>query len=89
MLGDEARARSDLREVSRSLESAAVAAANTNPRAALYAAGDADSILPYARSLAANGRVCAQWRGRFTVSAGRRLVAACRRLLIGPPSQRS
>ena len=89
ILGDEARARDDLRAVSPTLERNAVPAVDKNPRSALRSAGDADGILPYARAISSDGQVCAQWRGRIGVSTVRSMVSACKRMLIAPRPQRS
>ncbi|HUO90644.1 MAG TPA: thioredoxin family protein [Rhizomicrobium sp.] len=87
ILDDEKRARSDLRDASSALEEAAVAPRQAKPRAALLAARDTDGILPFARALASDGRVCASWRGGLTMLRAKALISACR--LIGSRSRRS
>ena len=83
------RAKADLRAVSERLASTAVVAVLQDPRITLRASGDDDGILPYARSIAPNGEICARWRGRITLARAHSLVAACMKPLILPPKQRS
>lgn len=89
IVSEEPRARADLTNVSPRLTEDAIAGREPTPRAILRAAGDHDGILPYARSIASDGRVCAQWRGRLTFATAQKLVAACARFLTLPPSRRS
>ncbi|MGB8365439.1 MAG: hypothetical protein ACLQUZ_01540 [Rhizomicrobium sp.] len=89
IISDEARARVDLDKVSPALAATAVAQTRSTPQAALRAAGDSDGILPYARSLAANGTTCARWRGGLTLARARALVSACAGAFILPSSHRS
>jgi thiol-disulfide isomerase/thioredoxin len=70
-------AREELGNTSSQLFETAVAPAGKNPRAVLRAAGDADGILPYARTLASDGKTCSQWRGGLTLWRAQNLVAAC------------
>lgn len=89
ILSEEARARRELRAASPQLSANAVVGSQASPRAILRAAGDNDSILPYARSLGADGKVCAAWRGRLTLEKAWELVSACARKLTSHPSHRS
>jgi hypothetical protein len=47
--------------------------------AMLAAAGDEQKLLPYARSVRGDGRVCARWVGRLVVDKARALLLACKR----------
>jgi thiol-disulfide isomerase/thioredoxin len=82
------KAQAELRAVSPRLEAIATAPvtgpSSASPGDALRAAGDANGILPYARSLTAAGEVCAQWSGGLTVSRVKSLLAACARLATSP-----
>ncbi len=89
ILDQEERARAELRQVSPVLEAAAEGRIEASPNAVLRQAGNADGILPYARSVTATGEVCAKWSGRLTVSRARELVAACARLIASPSRSRS
>ncbi len=89
IVSDETRARIDLGQVSPALAASALVGSHATPRAALRAAGDGDGILPYARSLAANGKICARWRGGLTLARARALLAACAKAVISPLSHRS
>ena len=81
ILDQEVRARAELRAVSPALEKAAVARHGLKPRAVLVAAGNTDSILPFARSLAPGGKVCGRWRGGLTPAKARDLIQACARII--------
>ena len=89
IVSDEVRARVDISQVSRALASQAISEAHSTPQATLRAAGDNDGILPFARSLAANGQICARWRGQLTFGRAQQLVSACAHAPISPPSHRS
>jgi hypothetical protein len=78
------RAREEIRAVSPQFAVTAIATTERNPRTALHEAGDADGILPYARSIAPNGTICAQWRGILTLARARDLVAACTKTITSP-----
>jgi len=84
ILDDEHRARAELRAVSVRLEAVAESKVDEAPNAVLRDAGNDTGILPYARSVASNGAVCAKWSGRLTVARAANLLAACARI-IGPP----
>ena len=84
ILDDEDRARAELRAVSVRLEAVAKSKAGESPNAVLRDAGNDTGILPYARSITANGEVCAKWSGRLTVARARSLLAACARLIPSP-----
>jgi thiol-disulfide isomerase/thioredoxin len=81
ILDQEERARIELRAVSPDLEAAAESRVENSPNAVLRAAGNSNGILPYARTLAANGAVCAKWAGGLTLARIRGMVAACARLI--------
>jgi len=89
VVSEPVRAMGELKNASTRLSAAAVLSANAAPRATLLEAGDADAILPYARSLLPNGKICARWRGGVTVDRARALVAACARAITGRRPQRS
>ena len=84
ILDQEARARSELRAVSPHLDANAASPAGNAPRNLLRAAGNDRGILPYARSVNAEGRVCSTWSGMLTVKRARSLLAACAGLLSSP-----
>jgi thiol-disulfide isomerase/thioredoxin len=79
IVSEAVRARADLIEASPALAAVAVTASSHDARAALRQAGDADGILPFTRSLSANGAVCASWRGALTVMRINHLLTACAR----------
>jgi thiol-disulfide isomerase/thioredoxin len=79
LVSDVARARADLKELAPALAAMAMPAANRDARASLRVAGDADGILPFARSVAANGGICASWRGVLTEMRINNLLIACAR----------
>jgi len=81
ILDQDARARAELRAVSPALEKAAVTQHGEKPRALLLAAGNADGILPFARSLVPGGKVCGRWRGGLTPAKARELIRACARII--------
>ena len=84
ILEQEERARGELRAVSPRLEAIAVGPTTAAPGDVLRAAGNDRGILPYARSVDAQGNVCMMWSGRLTVSRVKRLLAACTRRLTSP-----
>lgn len=71
------RAMKDLAAIEPRLAGLARPAAGGDPRARLRRAGDADGILPFARSVGADGRVCGAWRGMLTLSRIRALLSRC------------
>lgn len=89
IVSDEIRARREISQQSVELAENADANTNATPRAILRSAGDSDSILPYSRSLGADGKACAAWRGRLTLVRARALVSACAHAFISRPSRRS
>ena len=89
IVSEPARAMGELKNASPRLLAAAVSSASAAPRATLLEAGDTDAILPYARSLLPNGKICARWRGGVTVDRARALVAACARAITVRRPQRS
>jgi len=84
IISEEVRAREELRAVSPLLESVAESRVEESPGTVLRAAGNSSGILPYARSIAANGDVCARWEGRLTLARARDLATACARLIASP-----
>jgi thiol-disulfide isomerase/thioredoxin len=88
ILDQEERSRDELRAVSADLEAASTSPAGV-PGDVLRAAGDANGILPYARSLAPNGEVCGKWSGGLTLSRAQDLLAACARFITSPRRPRS
>jgi hypothetical protein len=84
ILEQEERARAELRAVSPRLEAIAVGPTTATPGNVLRAAGNDRGILPYARSLDAQGNVCTTWSGGLTAGRVKSLLAACMRLLTSP-----
>jgi hypothetical protein len=78
------RARAELRAVSPQIEAAAVGPTAVPPGDVLRAAGNDRGILPFARSMTAQGDVCSTWSGGLTVSRVKSLLAACARRLTAP-----
>jgi hypothetical protein len=81
ILDQEERARSELRAVSPQLNTVAIASEPTAPSDVLRSAGNERGILPYARSISAEGQTCAAWSGGLTVERAKALLAACARLI--------
>lgn len=88
IISEAARGWADLTETSIALTAVAVTASSHDARATLRQAGDTDGILPFARSLSANGAMCASWRGTLTVVRINSLLTACARF-NAPHSPRS
>ena len=88
IVNDVPRSQADLRSISPALSVAATPASDGDPRKTLRAAGDTDGILPYARSLTSDGKICASWRGVLTVTRATNMLTACARV-SGPNSPRS
>lgn len=89
ILDQAVRSRNELRAVSPALEAAAIdPAAGKSPNEVLRAAGEDRGILPYARSLAADGAVCAKWSGGLTLTRAQSLLDACMRLVTSPRRSR-
>lgn len=84
ILEQEERARGELRAVLPTLEAVAVGPETSDPRDALRAAGNDRGLLPYARSMTAQGDVCSTWSGGLTASRVKSLMAACARRLTSP-----
>jgi hypothetical protein len=79
ILGDPAPARAELKDASPRLAGLAQASPGQNARAGLRRAGDEDGILPYARSLKADGTTCGSWRGVLSKSRMDALLGLCGR----------
>jgi len=77
MLTDPAQARAEFAAVDPGLGALAIPSVETDQRAVLRAAGDADGILPYALVKTPEGETCASWRGRLTLERVRKLIARC------------
>ena len=88
ILDQEGRARAELKAVSARLDALATVSTAATPGDALRGAGDDRGILPYARSITAEGETCATWSGGLTVARAKELLAACSRL-ISPRRSRS
>jgi hypothetical protein len=84
ILEQEERARAELRAVSPRLDAIAVGPTAATPGDALRAAGNDRGILPYARSMTAQGEICTTWSGGLTLSRVKSLLAACARLVTSP-----
>ena len=67
------------------LKDKAVITAPAKPRDVLRRAGDQDGILPYARSVTADGIRCDSWRGMLTPERIRILINACPSPVKPPP----
>lgn len=78
ILGDVARARDELSGASPKLAALARESDAENERLALRSAGDDDGILPYARSLSADGTMCGSWRGVLSKERIIALLALCK-----------
>ena len=78
LLGDERAARAQLADVSPLLPPRARAAAGGDWRATLKAAGDEEGVLPYARAVRRDGRICGRWRGVLSLARLRALLESCR-----------
>lgn len=89
IVSEPAKAMKKLRAFSPKLADAAIAVASKSPRETLFAAGDRDSILPYARSLSSTGTICARWRGVITLERAEAMVWSCRHSITAPYPQRS
>jgi len=88
ILDQEERSRSELRAVSAQLDAIATPPAAAPPGEVLRSAGNERGILPYARSVTADGEACAKWSGGLTVARAKSLLAACAGL-ISPRRSRS
>lgn len=84
IIDQEERARVELHAVSSRLDAVAVGPAAAAPRDILRAAGNDRGILPYARTVTAEGAVCSTWLGRLTVSRIKSMFAACAQRLTSP-----
>jgi len=73
VLGNAEKAKRELQ----ALADKAVFIGDADQRAALRTAGDADGILPFARSVRANGTLCGSWRGILTLDRIRTLLNSC------------
>jgi hypothetical protein len=89
ILDQETRARDELKDVALRLVPMAVSVTDKNPRNALRAAGDADGMLPYARVVTPEGKVCSNWRGMLTLARAQNLVRACINMVTSPGTHRS
>ena len=78
LLTDEKKAREQIAAVSSKLETLAVLPSGPDSHALLRVAGDAEGILPYARSLHSNGQTCNSWRGLLSVDRVRMMLRACK-----------
>lgn len=78
VVSDPDRARTDLATVNPALLFKMRLAEGKNPRDRLRLAGDTDGILPFTRSVGAQGNICATWRGLLTRFRIRALLARCR-----------
>lgn len=84
ILDQEERARAELHAASTDLDAAAVGPEAAAPRDILRTAGNDRGILPYARTVTAEGAVCSTWSGRLTIGRVKSMVAACARRLTSP-----
>ena len=60
-----------------SLKDWAVMTAPATPRTILRQAGDGDGILPYARTVKADGTPCQSWRGVLTLDRIAKMISLC------------
>jgi len=78
VLGNAGKGKRDLYEASPALVDKAIyVSAGTDQRATLRQAGNADGILPFARSVKADGTLCGSWRGILTQDRIRILLNSC------------
>ncbi|HTT82816.1 MAG TPA: thioredoxin family protein [Rhizomicrobium sp.] len=75
------RARIEIHKASPTLDRDVAPDIRVKPRDALLAAGDTDGILPFARTIAGSGKVCASWRGILTARRVRVMIGTCQRLI--------
>jgi len=78
VLGDAREGLAQLAAVSANLTVLARASNAWDMRKALREAGDKDAILPFARALSAEGKLCGSWRGVLTQERMARLLALCK-----------
>ena len=78
LLTEEKKAREEIVAVSPKLETLAILPSGHDSRKVLQAAGDAEGILPYARSLHSNGQICKSWRGLLNVDRVRKMLRGCK-----------
>ncbi len=78
VLGDPAKARAQLTKASPALAEKAHGMTAKDDRVTLREAGDADGILPFARSVRQDGSLCASWRGVLTAVRIQTLINSCR-----------
>jgi hypothetical protein len=88
IVDEEERARMELRAVSPRLDALAESRAGASPNATLREAGNARSILPYARTVAVNGETCSSWAGGLTKARIDKLRDACLALIASPRRSR-
>ena len=62
-----------------------VPTAPQDPRDVLRRAGDDQGILPYARSVRADGSLCGSWRGKLTLERIHALINLCAAPAPPPP----
>jgi len=89
VVGDKASAMHDLNAASPMLALRVTVGTNADVRKTLFAAGDEDAVLPYARTLTPAGKICSRWRGRLTIARARALVSACLARFNAPYRRRS
>ncbi len=78
VLGNADKAKRELYLVSPALaEKAVYVSPGADQRATLRQAGNADGILPFARSVKADGTLCGSWRGILTLDRVRTLINSC------------
>lgn len=77
IVSDPLRAKADFTTAGAALVRVARLAEGESPRDRLRRAGDADGILPFARSVGAKGRICAAWRGALTRLRIQALLSRC------------
>ena len=85
IVSDAPKALADLKAASPALVKVAEVPSEHNPRTVLRRAGNADGILPYARTRN-NANTCATWRGRLSLDKALEMIAACRKRFTAPPS---
>jgi len=85
IVSDAPKALADLKAASPALVKVAEVPAEQNPRTVLRRAGNADGILPYARTRN-SANTCATWRGRLSLDKALEMIAACRKRFTEPRS---
>jgi len=85
IVGEEEKAREELRAAHPALEAGAVARITERPGDVLREAGSAYGLLPFARVISREGTICAKWSGRLSFPKAYDMVATCHLMSISNP----